>query len=135
MGNKKSRGHPLKWKSPEILKKNIDAYFQWCEDKEKHITVSGLAWWLNTDRLTLLNYENAEENGWLKRCDEATKQEYINAIKKAKRRIEQEYEDSLFYKNSVTGAIFTLKNNYGWVDKQEIVNTNNNIEVKLEDDE
>lgn len=130
----KGGGQPLKFKSPEVLKKNIEAYFQWCEDNKKHKTVSGLAWWLNCDRDTLLNYENADKNDWLKRLDEATKRKYISTIKEAKRRIEAEYEDSLFYKNSVTGAIFTLKNNYGWVDKQEVVNTNNNINVTLEDD-
>lgn len=130
-----SRGQPLKWKTPEILKNKIDAYFQWCEDKKKYPTVSGLAWWLGTDRKTLINYENSDENDWLKRLDDNTKQQYINAIKIAKRRIEAEYEDSLFYKGSVTGAIFTLKNNYGWVDKQEVVNTNNNINVTLEDDD
>ena len=29
-------------------------------------------------------------------------------------------------RGKTAGAIFTLKNNYGWADKQEIVTTNNN---------
>ncbi|CAI3207801.1 hypothetical protein CNEO2_2550001 [Clostridium neonatale] len=36
-------------------------------------------------------------------------------------------------KTNVIASIFTLKNNYGWVDKQEVVNTNKDITVTLED--
>lgn len=135
MSQNKSKGQPLKWKSPEELQKKIDTYFKWCEKHNKHKTVSGLAWWLDTDRITLLNYENADENNWLKRLDEGTKHQYINTIKKAKRQIEAGYEDSLFNKNSVTGAIFTLKNNYNWADKQEVVTTNKDINITLDDED
>lgn len=57
----------------------------------------------------------------------------INSIKRAKQRVESEYEQALFNKNSAVGAIFTLKNNYKWVDKQEVEQTNKTIEVTLED--
>ncbi|QAA31235.1 terminase small subunit [Clostridium manihotivorum] len=130
----KGGGKPLKWKSPKELQNKIDEYFKWAENNKKHVSVTGLAWWLRCDRSTLLNYENAEENGWLNRLNYETKMKYVSAIKEAKLRIEAEYEDRLFYKNSVTGAIFTLKNNYGWVDKQEIVNTDNNINITLKDE-
>ena len=54
---------------------------------------------------------------------EEERKEYSNTIKKAKRRIQAEYEELLYQKGSNTGAIFTLKNNYDWKDKQEIVST------------
>jgi predicted ATPase len=98
-----------------------------------HITVTGLAWWLDTSRQTLINYENSESNGWLKRCTQEDKREYIDTIKKAKRYIEMQYEDKLYDNKTTTGAIFTLKNNYAWCDKQEIVTTN--ADAKLSADE
>ena len=61
------------------------------------------------------------------------KVKYIDTIKRAKARIESGYEQALFNKNSAVGAIFTLKNNYKWVDKQEIVQENRDIKVELTD--
>lgn len=74
-------GKPLKWNSPEELKEKINEYFKWADDNKKHITVGGLAWWLNCNRDTLLNYENSEENDWLKRLDNETKHKYVGTIK------------------------------------------------------
>lgn len=128
-----SKGRPLKFNSPEELENKIEEYYRYCKDSDRKITVTGLAWYLDVNKQTLTNYEKAEENGWLKRLDEDTRSKYIEIIKKAKIYIESCYEEMLFHKESVIGAIFTLKNNYGWVDKQEVINTNNNIEIKLED--
>lgn len=140
MTKKKNRqgeggGQPLKWESPEMLQEEIEKYYEWAEENNKHITVSGLAWWLGTNRTTLLNYENSEEGDWLTRLDISEKRKYVNSIKEAKRRIEMEYEESLYNRSKATGAIFTLKNNYNWADKQEIVNTNKEIIVDIMDDE
>ncbi|MCR6516312.1 DNA-packaging protein [Clostridium sp. LY3-2] len=126
-------GRPLKFKSPEELQEKVDEYFKWVEDKKKYPTISGLAYYLDTTRKTLLEYENCFENDRLSSVDDNTKVKFINTIKRAKARIEMEYEESLFYKNSSVGAIFTLKNNFGWVDKQEIVQENREISVSLED--
>ena len=125
-------GRPLKFKTPEELESKIEEYSQWAEDNKKHITVTGLAWYLDTNRQTLSNYQD-EESELYKNIEDGVKVRYIDSIKKAKARIEMEYEDSLYNKNSVVGAIFTLKNNYGYVDKQEIEQTNKTIEVTLED--
>lgn len=125
-------GRPLKFKTPEELESKIEEYFQWAEDNKKHITVTGLAWYLDTNRQTLSNYQD-EESELYKNIEDSVKVRYIDSIKRAKARIEMEYEDSLYNKNSVVGAIFTLKNNYGYVDKQEIEQTNKTIEVTLED--
>ena len=76
------------------------------------------------DKQEVVNTENKIE----------VKLEIRNSIKRHKAYIEGQYEDRLLNDaRSPIGTLFTLKNNYGWVDKQEVVNTNNNIEVKLED--
>lgn len=124
---------PLKFKTPEELEERIQEYYKWAEENNRHITMSGLAWYLGCSRQTLLNYENSLENDWLKRVSDDVKVRYVDSIKRAKQRIEMEYEEGLFNKNSVVGTIFTLKNNYSWVDKQEIEQTNKTIEVTLED--
>lgn len=129
---KNKGGRPLKFKTPEELESKIEEYFKWAEDNKKHITVTGLAWYLDTNRQTLSNYQN-EDSELYNNIEDSVKVTFIDAIKKAKARIEMEYEDSLYYKNSVVGAIFTLKNNYGYVDKQEIEQTNKTIEVTLEE--
>ncbi len=126
-----NRGQPMKWKTPEELENKIQEYFKWAEGNGKHISVTGLAWYLDCDKVTIQNYEHAEENGWLKSVDEETRKKYVNSIKRAKRRIEMEYEENLFNRSKATGAIFTLKNNYGWVDKQVVEQQNNEIIVDI----
>lgn len=124
----------MKWKTPEELQERIESYWGYCEDKNEYPTISGLAWWLKTNRQTLLNYENAEDNGWLSRLDSDTKRVYVDTIKEAKAKIESGYEQALFNKNSNVGAIFTLKNNYKWVDKTEVEQTTKEIKVELVED-
>ena len=130
---KNKGGRPLKFKTPEELEKRIEEYFLMCDENNYIPTISGLAWYLDTTRKTLLEYENSEENNCLKNVPDDVKEGFVNTIKRAKARIEMEYEQALFKKNSAVGAIFTLKNNYGWVDKQEVEQTNKTIEVTLED--
>lgn len=95
-------GRPLKYQSVEEMQKIIDNYF--ATTPEEEITITGLALALDTDRKTLINYENRDE--------------FFYTIKKAKTRVELSYEKSL-RKNGRTGDIFALKN-FGWQDKQEI---------------
>lgn len=126
---------PLKWKSPEELEQYIQEYYEWAQKNNFRVSVTGLAWWLGCSRTTLINYEKYDENEWLKRCSDEERKGFMNTIKEAKRFIEMNYENSLFNKSSVTGAIFTLKNNYGWVDRQEVVNKeDNDINITLEDE-
>lgn len=134
-------GRPLKFESVEELDKKIDAYFADCDPhveevtewvsartkdgrkkkdengldylievthkvmtKQKPYTITGLALYLDTSRETLLQYKEREE--------------FVDSIKKAKDRCHNYVEDSLLTSNP-TGAIFNLKNNYGWKDKTE----------------
>lgn len=95
-------GRPLKFESVEVLQKKIDEYFDlWPQEQQ---TITGLAVFLDTSRETLMNYQNRDE--------------FFDAIKKAKDRIEFAYE---LRGMKVGGAfdIFRLKN-MGWKDKQEV---------------
>ena len=70
-------------------------------------TVTGLAVALDTTRRTLLDYEASDE--------------YSHTIKAAKTRIEAFNEAILVNGGAVpAGVIFNLKNNWGWVDRQEL---------------
>ena len=126
-------GQPIKWNTPKELKTLIDAYYVWAKENVMHVTVSGLAWWLGCSRQTLINYEYSDRNDWLKRLDDKTRQEYVVTVKEAKQYIEMQYEQKLYDNKTTTGAIFTLKINYAWCDKQEIVTTTN--ETKLTESE
>lgn len=132
MGVSNKGGRPLKFKSPEELQAKIDAYYEWAKENKKHITITGLAWFLDTNRQTLLRYEE-EDSELLKSVSEDVRQAFRDTVKRAKARVEMEYEESLYNKNSAVGAIFTLKNNYNYVDKQEVAQKVENIEVKLGD--
>jgi|AntAceMinimDraft_18_1070375.scaffolds.fasta_scaffold04292_2 hypothetical protein len=95
------------WKTPEDLQKDIDKYFDDCEENNTPLTVTGLALALDTSRHTLLNYEH--DLG----------KDFNAIIKKAKLMCENFAEQYLFSGKKVAGAIFNLKNNYGWIDKQQ----------------
>ena len=94
------------FKSIKELQTKIDEYFKFCVDEHKPYTVTGLALYLDCDRDTLLNYEKKEA--------------YFGTIKKAKLRIHNYAEESLWTARNTTGVIFNLKNNWDWKDKTEI---------------
>lgn len=124
---------PGKYENAKQMQKIIDKYFEECEESGEIPTVTGLAYVLDMSRQDLLNYENCLENGRLKSLDDSVKVEIVCTIKRAKKYIESCYEKALFTNGKTIGAIFTLKNNYNWVDKQEIQQTNKTITVQLED--
>jgi len=97
-------GRPRKFDSVEELEKAIEAYFEETEIREKPYTMSGLAYYLDMNRQTLLNYSKEEV--------------YFGTIKRARDRVELWWEENL-QGNSVAGTIFNLKNNFGWKDKVE----------------
>lgn len=102
-------GKPLKFKTVEELQKKIDDYFYSCNEESEPITITGLALALDTTRETLCDYEE--------------KDEYSDAIKKAKLMVQHAYEKRLV-KRGNGGDIFALKN-FGWKDKSEVDNTLN----------
>lgn len=138
-GNKSQpMGRPLKFKSVSDLQKKIDEYFIKC-DKGRTITtiykwmpvnyvkpipytITWLASSLWTNRQTLINYTNKED--------------YFDTIKRAKEKIEANMEElSMMWESNPTTTIFSFKNNFGWVDKQEIDYTDKTIPIdKLYDE-
>ena len=129
----KYSGRPAKYESPEEMQKIIDEYFEGCNKTKEVPTVTGLAYVLDVDRKTLIRYENNQEEQWLKNYDDSVRSEFSHTIKRAKRYIENNYEQALFQQGKTIGAIFTLKNNYNYVDKQEVEQTNRTITVELEE--
>ena len=115
-------GRPLIFKSPEDLEQKIEEYFTYCDNRIRHVfdkksgsvievidpepyTMSGLAYALGIDRDTLLNYSKKEE--------------FFGTLKKAKDKVHSDVERRLMESNP-TGAIFNLKNNFGWKDRTEV---------------
>jgi hypothetical protein len=95
-------GRPLKWKTVEDLQAQIDAYFT--DTPKEEWTITGLAIALDTSRKVLVEYVGRDD--------------YSNAVKKAKMKIENGYEIDL-KKHGRSGTIFALKN-FNWSDKQEL---------------
>lgn len=100
-------GKPRQYNNTEELQELIDNYFSTCDELEKPYTITGLALALDLTRQGLINYEEREE--------------FVDTIKKAKQKVLNQLEENLVSgKGSTPGIIFNLKNNYNWVDKQEI---------------
>ena len=120
-------GKPPKFEAKKHLEEFITQYFESCKpeyDKENNIvsynypTTTGLALYLGfASRQSLYDYKD--------------KKEYSYIIKRAITVIESHYEERLNFQGS-TGAIFALKN-MGWKDKQEIENTNMNLNLTDEE--
>jgi hypothetical protein len=124
-------GRPLKFKTVEELNRAISAYFDmqdphtqrrvvdcginekgetiWRErevmTEQQPYTVSGLARALGIDRDTLINYKKRDE--------------YFGSVQAAYDRC-HEFAEQQLYGKSASGASFSLKNNWGWKDRQEL---------------
>lgn len=122
---------PRKYTKVEDMQKAIDEYFELCNKQEAPYTISGLALALDFDsRQSLLNYCDYEDD---------EDKSFLDTIKRAKALCEFDVERGLLSgKYNATGAIFNLKNNYGWKDKQEIeadVKNDVTINIELTDEE
>lgn len=124
-------GRPRKYEKVEEMEKEIERYFEKCDGEKEPYTMSGLALALGFDsRQSLLNY-----------CDYSDDEDndFLDTIKKAKMKCEVSVERGLLSgKYNSTGAIFNLKNNFGWKDKQEIEQTGEqdiNVNIKVIDNE
>jgi hypothetical protein len=133
-------GRPLTYQTVEQLQAKIDEYFNSrktplldgkgrpCLDENENVimvdakpcTVTGLALFLGfSGRQALLNYQGREE--------------FMDAVTRAKSRIEEYAEERLYDKDGCNGAKFNLTNNFGWVERQEVTNTN--LDIALESSE
>ena len=134
----KFTGRPPKFTDAEELEKKIAEYFEDCDNEDKPYTVTGLAYTLGISVQQLRDYKNAINNiNILKQLDDSVKAELSLIVKRAYQMCEAYAEKRLLdakCNKSPVGYIFALKNFQGdFVDKTEVEQTNNNIEVKLED--
>lgn len=121
-------GRPVKFKNVQELQDAIDEYFNWCDNRIMHVyspkaeavievinpapyTMAGLARRIGLSRQGLMEYKHKNA-------------EFSDAIKAARQRVEEDVETRLLEKNA-TGAIFNLKNNFGYKDVKE-----NDVRVK-----
>jgi len=133
MTKKNKGGRPLKFATPKILQNAVDLYFEslTVPGKDGDIvtppTVSGLAYHLDIDTRTLVNYE--------------LKDKFFPIIKRAKQRVQIALEQRL-YGNAPVGAIFNLKCNFGMIEARheerdnganDIIDALNEIAGKLPD--
>ena len=126
-----TKWRPLLFKSVEELQEKINQYFQRCDNWiEKSVvikwqihnykepipyTITWLASYLWTNRQTLINYEDRDLS-------------FFDTIKKAKEKIEANMEERwMMWLNNPAVTIFSLKNNYNWIDKQEVNQNNLNL--------
>jgi len=102
-------GRPAEYGTAEELAEAVTNYFEYCLEEGKPFQVTGLALFL----------------GFAHRCSlddqEARGGDFSYIIKRARSFVESSYEGRLMDTegNSVTGAIFALKN-MGWKDKTEV---------------
>lgn len=107
----KKTGRPMTYSNPEELEHVIQLYFDTCDRQERPYTVSGLAFAVGMTRDQLIKYQERPE--------------FMDTIKYAKQKVAVYVEEQLYRKSgSVTGIIFSLKNNFGWKDTIENVNKN-----------
>ena len=105
------RGRPRAFNSVEELEGKINDYFEYCNKENKPYTMSGLAYYLDVDRKTIVNYTKDEE--------------YFPTIKRARDRVQMQLEENaLMNISNSTFTIFNLKNNFDWKDRIE-TNTEN----------
>ena len=111
-------GRPKIFNDVKDVEEKINAYFNYCEEKEKPYTMSGLAYYLGISRQTLVNYSNQDQ--------------FFDTIKKARDRVQMQLEENaLSNKANPTFTIFNLKNNFDWKDSNEV---KTNVEITKVDE-
>ncbi|MBW0282453.1 hypothetical protein ATN38_02095 [Rhodococcus sp. FH8] len=153
---KNKGGRPLKFTTVSELKLRINEYFDRCDPHtemrrvidghgkegnalwvEREVltpgvpyTITGLARALKTSRETLLDYESGKYDDKADDID-AAGDKFSDTIKDAKLRVQQNAEEFLMSGAPATGAIFWLKNNAGWKDRQEVDHTTKDQPIPL----
>jgi len=115
--NKRGRGRPRKYETPEQLKDKIDEYFGICEAQKRSYTITGLARHLGLDRKGLIEYKGRPE--------------YSNTIKEALWKLQEYIETKLIEGRNTIAMIFWLKNNADWADKTEQTRQDIPFEVEV----
>lgn len=114
-------GRPLKYGNAQELEECINEYFKKCQHERWIPGICGLANHLGISRNTLLRYEK-----------DSDKEDYNEIIERARTLIESVNEQILYSKNN-SGAIFVMKNNFGYNAEQKTHNVNENVDIPYED--
>jgi len=127
-------GKPLRFKTVEELQVAIEDYFNYCDSRIKQIYTK--------EGLKLLLHMQRPHNVWPCYCtwdrqtdllDYAHRDEYLPTVKAARNKVEQDVETRLMETQNQSGAIFNLKNNFGWKDKTEQDITSADYQCRLWD--
>jgi hypothetical protein len=112
-------GRPRIFKTPQELSDLIDEYIKEQDESKEPILKVGFCNWMQMSKENIAEY--------------ATKSlEYSRAIKRLEIKTEEYLStDGLKERINPTMAIFLLKNNHGYKDKQETVNENYNFNQSL----
>lgn len=149
-------GRPIKIQTLEELQTRISGYFSACDPHVEEMldlrtdskgngqsyykkviteqvpyTITDLATALDVSRDTLLKYQEGDFSN--SEMSEEDKAEFVDTIKRAKQKCEGFAERQLFGPHA-TGPIFNLKNNYGWKDQSEVINSNVDADLAALDD-
>lgn len=104
----------IKYENGKAIKDSIGNYvYEYC----RPLTMSGLANALDMSRQSLINYKNDDE--------------FFDTIERARRKVEMFTEEKLFEKETCNGSKFSLSNNFGWTEKQEVKANINKLEDVL----
>ena len=95
---------------PDLLILAIVKHVHECRDRNRALTTSGMALALGLGRDTFLNFSDADCEG----LDDAD--EIVAVIATAKAYVEIDLEHRLTASATTTGAMFSLKSNFGWRD-------------------
>ena len=102
-------------REPEQVKARIGQYFQLCADDDMKPSVAGMALAFGVDRTTLWKWANGVDSAYVPA-------ESRNLIKKAYQVLNAQMENYMQNgKINPVAGIFLMKNNMGYVDKQEMV--------------
>ncbi len=151
----KHAGRPLKFATVQMLQQKVDEYFGDCDPHiakqqmpvkkadgtqywaevevmtdQKPYTVTGLALALETSRKTLIDYESGKYDD--PDLDEEVTKQFSNTITRAKLKCHGFAEQHLYTGKTPAGAMFSLKNNFGWVDESKVANTLEFVESDLD---
>lgn len=114
-------GRPLKYQNAQELENEINEYFKMCQHERQIPGICGLANYLGLSRNTLLRYEK-----------DSDKEDYNEVIERARTTIESVNEQILYSKNN-SGAIFIMRNNFGYNAEQKTHNVNENVDIPYEE--
>lgn len=127
-------GKPLKFKTPKILGKKIDAYFMEAVTLKEPFSVTSVAVFLDCTLTTLSEY-GGEIQGKEKGDDPERQAEYATIVKKAKEKCaDYLFKGALMGKLNVIMVIFGLKANHKWRDGNEgnVIINNNRTKIDKE---